>query len=166
MDSVVFTDWQISVTSGPMAQYGTRSWTRSGGLTVAGGPPEDGNVIVDYKEYFIATHFYNTDFNIFEAIIRAKIYLNEIEISDTQLERICNPVLSDNNKSLLHHLSYRRLSSLQKLFDKTNIGDYGKSIDKRFIFFLDFEGESPLDKAIKKVDIDSFKLLLCYLIEY
>lgn len=130
------------------------------------GPPEDGNVIVDYKEYFIATHFYNNDFNIFEAIIRSKIILNEIEISDTQLERICNPVLSDNNKSLLHHLSYRRLSSLQKLFDKTNIGDYGKSIDKRFIFFLDFEGESPLDKAIKKVDIDSFKLLLCYLIEY
>ena len=63
----------------------------------------------DYREYSIMTHVYNNDFNIFEAKIRQLILHDDIEINDNQLDRICNPVLSDNNKNLLHHLSYRRI---------------------------------------------------------
>lgn len=73
---------------------------------------DDGWSVSGYKEYFVITHFYNNDFNIFEALIRQKILTREIEISDSQIERICNPVLSDNNKNLLHHLSYRRIFCL------------------------------------------------------
>lgn len=108
---------------------------------------EDGRP-VDYKEYWIVNHKYNNEFNIFEAIIRNAIIAEKIAISDTQLDRICSPVLSDNNKSVLHHLSYRRFNNLQTLFLKTNISDYINTAEKHFYFFMDFDGKSPLDFAI------------------
>ena len=57
--------------------------------------------IVDYKEQISMTVFYSASFDIFEALIRRGLMNNEVEITSHQLNRICNPVLEDQNQNLL-----------------------------------------------------------------
>ena len=51
------------------------------------------------------TYFlYANDFNIFESLIRDGLINGSVEISNEQLDRICNPVLADKNRNLIYHL--------------------------------------------------------------
>ena len=127
---------------------------------------DEKSLAIDYKEYFILQQKYNNNFNIFEAVIRDSIIKERVQITEDQIHRVLNPVLSDNNRSILHHLSARRLPTLQKLFSFTKLREYVSDREKRFIFFLDFENKSPLCYALNNFDLESFKFLLQQLVEY
>ena len=75
-------------------------------------------------------------------------------------------MLSDNNKSVLHHICSRSLPLLVQLFSKTNISGYVDASEKRFPFFLDFYQKSPLHYAIEHFDTESLRYLICQLITH
>ena len=113
-----------------------------------------------YTETTLLCLTYNNDFTIWEALIRRGLLQREVEISDSQLDRICNPVLADDNNSLLHKMSQHSIKDLNKLFAKTAIAEHFNQQNKRYPLFLNFDGESPLDLAMKSFDFESFDYLL------
>ena len=63
-------------------------------------------VFEKYEEKEFLCLAYNNDFTIWEALIRRGLLEGKVQITDSQLDRICNPYLGNNNNSLLHKLSY------------------------------------------------------------
>ena len=120
----------------------------------------DETYISHYTETTLLCLTYNNDFTIWEALIRRGLLLREIEIADSQLDRICNPCLADDNNSLVHKMSQHSIKDLNKLFAKTSISDHFNQQNKRYPIFLNFEGESPIDLAMKSFDFESFDYLL------
>ena len=57
------------------------------------------------------------------------------------------PVLSNNNKNLLHILSRYNLNLLEEVFLKGGIESCIDRDKKQFPLFKDFKGNSPLDYA-------------------
>jgi hypothetical protein len=106
-----------------------------------------------YNHMEIFFVLYSTDFNIFDSVIREGLMHRKVEISNNQLNRICNPVLADKNRNLLFHLVKSHGSkSLIKLFEKTKIADYFNLSTKRFAFFWDFDRLTVFDTALDNKD--------------
>ena len=129
------------------------------------GVPEQRRVPWKYEETTLLSHTYFNDFNIWEALIRKGLITGKVEINEDQVNRLCNPVLEDNNNSLVHHMSQHNIKNLYKIFQKTQIGDTYNLKSKRFPIFLNFDGKSQLDLALKASDIESFKFLIVQLIQ-
>lgn len=63
----------------------------------------ESKIIYDgYEETEFLCLAYNNDITIWEALIRKGLLQGQVEITDNQLDRICNPYLGDNNNNLLH----------------------------------------------------------------
>jgi hypothetical protein len=79
------------------------------------------------------------------------------------------PVLSDNNKNLLHHFAIQNnLLQLEAVFKNCDFDKLSKFINreqKLFPFFLDFDGESAMDYAISQKLSHTFYLLVEKLIQ-
>ena len=89
---------------------------------------------------------YNNSFTIWEALIRKGLLEGTVEITNHQLDRICNPVLADLNCNILHRLcEERRIVELNQVFYKTDIGRFISQKHKRFPIFFNFNKKSPLD---------------------
>ena len=113
-----------------------------------------------YEEMTMLTLTYNNQFTIWEALIRQGLLHGRVEINDGQLQRLTNPVLSDNNENLIHKLSRHHLPHLTKVFQGTSIGETRNDANKRYPIFLNFDGKSQLDLALEDSDFDSFQFLL------
>ena len=107
---------------------------------------------------------YNNRKTIWEQMIIYGIYRGKVAINDNQLDRICMPNLSVGNQNLLHLWSRSSQKKLQEVFSKTSICNPAAIQTKRFPFFLDFKGKSPLDLALDNYDLQKFNLLLSQLI--
>ena len=120
-----------------------------------------------YEETPLLCVTYNNAFTIWETLIRKGLLEGTVEITNNQLDRICNPVLGDRNNNLLHHMSEsHRFKELEMVFNKTNLKNFVKTKSKRFPIFLNFDNKSPLDLAIDQFDFESFQLLLRTAIEF
>jgi hypothetical protein len=84
------------------------------------------------------TVFYSASFDIFEALIRQGLMNNDVEITSHQLNRICNPVLEDQNQNLLFQMAQGPPKQLRILFEKTSIAKYFNPKTKRAAFFMSF----------------------------
>ena len=114
----------------------------------------------DYIETTLLSQHYFNNYTIYDSLIRKGILQRKVEISDSQLDRICNPCLADDNNSLIHKLSCHTIVELKKLFTTTSIADYFNQSNKRYPIFLNFKNESPIDKAMDSFDFESFEYLL------
>ena len=107
---------------------------------------------------------YNTRKTIWENLIICGIRNGKVAIDDNQLNRICMPNLNIGNSNLLHEWSRISQTKLQEVFSKTFICNSPVTQNKRFPFFLNFKGKSPLDLALENFDLQKFNLLLGKLI--
>ena len=60
---------------------------------------------------------------------------------------------------MLHKWTTTSAEKLKAVFSKTDIRDLPALISKRFPFFFDFQGKSPLDLALEAYDIKAFTFL-------
>ena len=110
---------------------------------------------------------YNNSFTIWEALIRKGLLEGTVEISNYQLERICNPVLADKNCNILHHLCEdRKIDELKKIFSKTDLHRFVSLKYKRYPIFFNLNYKSPLDIALDQFDSESFDLFLRVIVEF
>ena len=66
---------------------------------------------------------------------------------------------------MLHKWASQSYMKLQDLFTKTSIsGKRNSKKVKRFPFFLDFDGKSPLDYALANYDLQTFQVLIVEMI--
>lgn len=80
------------------------------------------------------------------------------------MERIFYPVISQSNRCLLHEFSNSNPQALPQVFLKAGSIYFDKS-KKKFPFFKDFNGMSPLDYAYQKKNSFIFNFLLQKMIE-
>ena len=82
-------------------------------------------------ETSIIQHLYKLRGSIFEslirhAIIKGTLHANSFD-TDLMIRRLINPVLSDNNKSIIHHLSSFHSTKLEKILTSFSFKKYAKS---------------------------------------
>lgn len=101
--------------------------------------------------------FYSASFDIFEALIRQGLIGNKVKITSHQLNRICNPVLEDQNQNLLFQMAQGPPRQLKILFEKTSIAKYFNYKTKRAAFFKGFNnGQTAFDIALDKCEYQTF----------
>ena len=109
---------------------------------------------------------YLLDINIWDILIRQGLINRTVEISPYQKERIVFPVLSNDNKNLLHIFSVNNFEALQEVFLKCEIESCLDFSKKLFPIFKDLKNKSPLEYAYENKQYLLFNFLLRKLIEF
>lgn len=120
-------------------------------------------IVSDFNSKIIWTQLYNNDHSIFEDMVRQGLKHNLIKITSHQVNRIINPCLSDNNRTLLHFFAANHFRTLESFFMKTNVAEEVQG-STRLLFGYCTGKRTPLDVALENNDFASFRLLLHHVV--